>query len=239
MVESLFHSHWHRVTDLQPKLGPHVQVQRQRYRGQTWYVLRDTASGSHYRMNSAAYQFVGRLDGARSVNQVWELAVRHLGDDALTQGEIIRLLAQLTDSGLVHAGTKPDVESLFRVEGERIRRRRWEQINPLAFRVPLFDPTRLLNRLEPALRTLLHPAVFVVWVLVAFAGALMVAVNWQALAAHAGANLQSARYMLLAWLCYPVMKALHELAHAAAVRRQPGHRGRHRTGRLPWRHAAL
>jgi putative peptide zinc metalloprotease protein len=222
VAESLFHSHWHRVADLQPKLGPQVQVQRQRYRGQTWYVLRDTASGSHYRMNGAAYQFVGRLDGARSVNQVWELAVRHLGDDAPTQGDIIRLLAQLTESGLVHAGTKPDVESLFRVEGERIRRRRWEQINPLAFRVPLFDPTRLLNRLEPALRTLFHPAVFALWMLVAFAGALMVAANWQSLAAHAGANLQSARYLLLAWLCYPVMKALHELAHAAAARRWGG-----------------
>jgi putative peptide zinc metalloprotease protein len=88
--------------------------------------------------------------------------------------------------------------------------------------VALFDPTRLLNRLEPALRTLLHPALLASCVLVAFAGALMVAVNWQALAAHAGANLQSARYLLLAWLCYPVLKALHELAHAAAVRRWGG-----------------
>lgn len=222
MAESLFHSHWHRVADLQPKLGPHVQVQRQRYRDQTWYMLRDSASGSHYRMNSAAYQFVGRLDGARSVNQLWELALRQLGDDAPTQTDIIRLLARLNESGLVQQRTRPDVESLFRVEGERKRRRRWEQINPLAFRVPLFDPTRLLTRLEPVLRPLFHPAVFALWVLVALAGALTAAVNWQALAAHASANLQSAHYLLLAWLCYPVMKALHELGHAAAVRRWGG-----------------
>ena len=222
MNESLFNSQWHRVAQLQPRLGPQVQVQRQRYRDRTWYVLRDAASGNHYRLNASAYHFVGRLDGSQSVNELWQLALQQLGDRAPTQSDIIRLLAQLNQMDLIRYRTKPDVEALFDGAGNHRSRDKGRQVNPLAFRVPLFDPTSLLERLEQRLPLLFHPAALTIWIAVTLASALTAAVHWQALSADVAANLQSSRHLLLAWLCYPVMKALHELGHALAVRRGGG-----------------
>lgn len=222
MNEPLFSSNWHRVAELRPKLAPQVRVQRQRYRGQIWFVLRDASKGSHYRLNASAYAFVGRLDGERSVNDLWQRALEQGGDDAPSQGDIIRLLARLNEMELVQYRTKPDVEALFRVANERPRGVRRRQLNPMAFRVPLFDPTAFLDRLEPALPYIFNPAALALWLLVAVTGGLTAAIYWQALAAHAAVNLQSGQYLLLAWLCYPVIKAVHELGHAAAIRRWGG-----------------
>ena len=222
MSEPLFNSNWHRVAELRPRLASQMHIQRQRYRGETWYVLRDAARGSHYRLNSPAYRFVGRLDGERSVNELWELTVEELGDDAPTQGDILRLLARLNAMDLLQYRTKPDVETLFRIGNERHGREQRKRVNPLALRVPLFDPTRLLNRAEPALPYLFHPGAMALWLAVTLAGGLAAFVNFPALGLHAAENLQSGHYLLLAWLCYPVMKALHELGHALAVRRWGG-----------------
>ena len=45
MTESIFSPLWHKVAGLHPRLRAHVQLERQRLRGETWYLLRDEASG--------------------------------------------------------------------------------------------------------------------------------------------------------------------------------------------------
>lgn len=218
MTESLFSSMWYRVAQLQPRLRSHVRVQRQQYRNQTWYLLIDSATGRQHRINPSAYQFIGRCDGRRSVQQVWDMLLAQLGDDALTQDEVVNVLTQLAEHELLQCETTPDVEELFRRHEERASRKRRAWLNPLAFRVPLFDPTALLQRLQPLTGLLFHPltlAIWTVWVLAAVAIAL---VNWPELRADATVGMNTPRYLLLGWICFPFIKALHELGHALAVK---------------------
>ena len=95
-------------------------------------------------------------------------------------------------------------------------------VNPLAFSVPFFDPSGLLDRLEPALRRLLHPATLALWAVAVLVAAVAAGTHWAALQEHAAKYMSTAYYLTLAWICYPVIKALHELAHAVAVRRGGG-----------------
>jgi len=132
----------------------------------------------------------------------------------------VRLLSRLSEGELVQFETTPDIAGLFRQSAVRARSRRaW--VNPLAFSMPLFDPSRLLDRLEPALRPLLHPATLALW---------RPRCCWApSPPAQTGRSagtrgeipvdgvLPHARLDLL-----PVIKALHELAHALAVRRGGG-----------------
>jgi putative peptide zinc metalloprotease protein len=219
--ESLFSPFWYRVSDLHPRLRAGVRVQRQTYRGEVWYLLIDAANGRQQRINRAAYELIGRFDGRTSVNQAWTLLLEKLGDHAPTQEEVVRIVARLSESELVQLETKPDIEGLFRKRAERSRRRRpW--VNPLAVSLPLFDPSRLLERLQPVSRWLLHPAAFVLWTAAVLAAALAAGAHWAALQDHAAKYMTTAYYLMLAWICYPVIKGLHELAHALAVRRWGG-----------------
>ena len=95
MAERLFSPSWYRVATLQPRLRRHAQIHRHLYRGQRWYVLQDHASQRVHRFSPAAYYLIGLMDGRRTVQEMWELASAHLGDDAPTQDEVIQFLTQL------------------------------------------------------------------------------------------------------------------------------------------------
>jgi putative peptide zinc metalloprotease protein len=199
-----------------------VRVQRQRYRDQIWYLLIDSATGRQHRINDTAYQFIGRCNGERSVQQVWDSLLEQLGDNAPTQDEVVQVLTQLAQSELLQCEVTPDVEALFRQGTERRRRRRSAWLNPMAFRVPLYDPSRLLDRLRPCTKALFHRYAFALWLAFMLVSGLTAFSHWTALQSHAITALHTPRYLLLAWLCFPVIKTLHELGHALAVRHWGG-----------------
>ena len=60
-----FSPHWHRVAATKPRLRPHVQMTRQRYRGRRWHVAHDPASNKFYRLSPVSHEIVGLLDGVR------------------------------------------------------------------------------------------------------------------------------------------------------------------------------
>jgi putative peptide zinc metalloprotease protein len=218
MAEFLFSSHWYRVANLHPRLRSHVRVSRQLYRDRLWFLLQDQTSGRHHRVNQNAYQFIGRMDGNRTVQEIWDVLVEDLGDDAPTQDETIQILCQLSDADLLQCEATPDVADLFRRRDERSSKKRQSMINPFAFRVPLFDPAAVLDRFMPLARMLFNPVMLLVWFgFVAFAMVVAFS-NWTALSAQASVHMLTPRYLFLLWLVYPLIKAVHELGHAVAVR---------------------
>ena len=222
MSEALLSPLWYRVADLRPRLRPHVRVQRQRYRGETWYHLGSAMSGRRHRLNRAAYRLVGHLDGRRSVGEVWEALARTLGDETPTQDEAIRILAQLNAAELLQCELTPDIERLFREHRSQARKRRWAELNPLAIRVRLFDPSRPLAAFDRLLPWLFSPATMFVWLAAVLPAILIALARWPELQAYATLHADAPRYLLIGWIAYPLIKALHELGHALAIRRRGG-----------------
>ena len=102
-----FHESWYRVADLRARLRPSTQISRQHYRGERWYVVRDPAGNQYHRLSSAAYRFVGLLDGSRTVSEAWDTAGGVLADDAPTQPEVVQILSQLHAANLLEADITP------------------------------------------------------------------------------------------------------------------------------------
>ena len=51
MAGSFLSASWYRVAELRPELRAHARIHRQRFRGQAWYVLHDSASGKLHRFS--------------------------------------------------------------------------------------------------------------------------------------------------------------------------------------------
>src|SRR5687767_2955928 len=137
MHESLFSPLWYRVAGQHPHLRAEVRVQRQQVRGSRWYLLISAASGKQFRVNQKAYEFIGRCDGSRTVQQVWDELLEQFRDDAPTQDEVIRTLNQLAEQDLIAYENAPDAQALVRRRDERAQRRVQGFVNPFALRVPL------------------------------------------------------------------------------------------------------
>lgn len=219
MQDSLLSPFWYRISALHPRLKPHVSVRMQTTRGQAWYVLFNQATGRHHRVNSQAYELVGRLDGRHSVEEVWSVLLDQLGDDAPSQNDVIRILGQMTDAGLIQAEVAPDVRQLVKSSDTRQKQARRQRLNPLAFRLGLFNPSMLLERIWPVGRWLWAPWTQVLWLLLVFGAGWASLVDMREIMAYGRSFFMSPGYLAAAWVIYPLMKALHELGHALALRR--------------------
>lgn len=219
MSDSLISPFWYRVADLHPRMRPHVSVQMQTTRGQAWYVLFNQSTGRHHRVNAQAYELVGRMDGRMSVAEAWQMLIDRMGDDAPSQHDVIRILGQMTEAGLIQAEVLPDVRELMRADEGRLNKERRARLNPLSFRLGLFNPSRLLEVLAPVGRIMWSNWVMWPWCLLMVAALWGMAVNWREAVAYGRLYFLSPGFLGAAWLVYPVMKALHELGHALALRR--------------------
>jgi len=221
--EPLLSPNWFRVADLRLQLRPGVQVAVHRTRGQTWTLLTDPVSGRHHRFNAAAQSLLRGCDGQRTLEALWSACLAEAGDDAPTQGETIRLMAQAFSANLLVGDIPPDAQALIHRQ-RQTRRRRRARLNPLAWRVGLWNPDALLERIAPAFGWLLAPLTRWVIGLLALLSLVGLLVQADALAQALGAQISAGegRLLLLMWLAYPPIKALHEAAHALLTKLHGG-----------------
>ncbi|MEH6628455.1 MAG: peptidase M50 [Motiliproteus sp.] len=219
MSDNLYSSMWYRVAKLRPRIRSHAEIHRHEYRGQIWYVIREPSSGQYHRFTPAAYHFIGLMDGERSVDDIWHLVTKELGDDAPTQDETIQFLSQFHVANVLQSDVTPDGEELFQ-RHEKHQRVKWKQrlMSPLALRFPLFDPDVFLDQFLYLVRPLFGLLGIVIWLSVVILGAVLAAMHWTDLSENAIDQAVTYNNLLLLWLIYPAVKALHELGHAFATK---------------------
>lgn len=223
MDESLFNPSWYRVAALTPRLRTHAVIHRHDYGGEVWYVLQDQASGRFYRFTPIAYQIIGLMNGLRSVQEIWEQTAGRYGDDAPTQGDMIRILSQLHSADVLVSAVPPDVEEILD-RHDRVKREKMISYlrSPLFLRLPLFDPEKLLQKTQFLFRPVFSRLGLLAWLTVITWALVAVAGHWTELTHNLVDRVFSAQNLIIMGLVYPVIKALHEFGHAYAVKRWDG-----------------
>jgi putative peptide zinc metalloprotease protein len=221
--EALFSPSWYRVASLKPRIRAHARILRQSFRGEVWFVLQDQAAERSHRFSPAAHHFIGLMDGARTVQEIWDAVSTHMGDEAPTQEEVIRLLGQLHAADALLCDVPPDSLEVFR-RHQRHERMLWKRrlLTPLALRFPLFDPDRFLQRTLPWVQPLFGWFGILLWLAVVGTGAVLAASHWTDLTEDIADRVLDPQNLVLLWFVYPVVKALHELGHAYATRKWGG-----------------
>lgn len=223
MSGSLFSPSWYRVADLKPHLRRHSALHRHVYRGRVWYVLHDRINGQFHRFTPEAYELIGRMDGRRTLQEIWEEACGILGDHMPTQQDVIDLLGQLHQANAIQADRTADIAEL---DGRRSRGRRERLVkrlmSPLGFKLPLWDPDPFLERTKRFVMPLFSKAGLWAWLVVVAIGAALAAFNAWAFFDNVADRALALENVLMMVLIYPLVKAVHELGHAYAVKRWGG-----------------
>ncbi len=216
--EPLLSPDWYRVARMRPRLRSGVRVSRQQVRGDTWFVLSDPLSGRHHRFNDIAYGLIASCDGRATLDEVWTARVVAEADDAPSQAEVIQIFAQAFAANLFAGGTASDTATIMKAHQRNQGRRKRAALNPIAFQVPLWDPDRFLSERLHLMSWVLHRGALWVMGSVILLGMLLLLVNAGSVAEFSMRELGTGRMLLLMWLVYPLMKGLHELAHALVVK---------------------
>ncbi len=223
MTASVYSPAWYRIAELRPRLRRHVVVHRQLYRGERWYLLEDRSNRRSLRFNPAAYTVVGLMDGRRTIESIWRIVCERLGDDAPSQDEIIRLFGELHGHDVVQCDMPPDtLELQQRFERKRRGERLGRLLNPMAIRLPLFDPDRLLERLLPWVRPLMGWAGLFLWFVIVVSAIVAAGVHWPELSRDVSDRVLTPGNLFVIWLVFPILKALHEFGHGLMIKRWGG-----------------
>lgn len=214
MSKPFLSTSWYRVEGLKPALKADLRVTRHRYWGGGWYVVEDPIAGKVHRFTPAAYLFIGRLDGSRTVDEAWRQVAEALGEDAPTQDETLSLLGQLHGADLLTGAWSPDVAELL----ERHRRQarqiaKSNLLGPLSFRIPIFDPDPFLSRTAFAIAPLVGWLGVALFAAVVVPALLLAGQHWAALTENLSDRVLAFDNLLLLAITYPVVKIIHELGH--------------------------
>ena len=213
---------WHLVANLRLKLRSTVEVQRQFYRGEKWYVLRDPFNNRFFRVQPAAYDFIMRLNADRTVEEVWLACMEDFSQTAPGQADVVMLLGQMYSMNLLDTDVSPDTRQMFsRYTLTRRKELRSQLMNILFIRLPLFDPEKLLERFSGLIHKMLSPAGAVVWLITLLVAIKLVVDNADVALDSAQAVLAPDNLFLL-YLGLIFVKAFHEIGHAVVCHRYGG-----------------
>ena len=176
-------AHWSKVANRRWWLSEAAEIVRQHHRGLLWYVVRDRLGDRYYRFSPNVYMFISLLDGSNTIEEVYQLVVSRLGDDAPSELEVLQLLWRLHAADLLKGDVAGRTEDIV-ARAESMDRQRWimQLRSPLAVRIALLDPSRLLDAMAVFARAMFSVPAFIIWLMVVFAGLSQVALNFTSLA---------------------------------------------------------
>jgi putative peptide zinc metalloprotease protein len=217
-----FSPFWHRVRSMKPRLRPHVQVVRQRSRGTRWYVVTDPSSNAYFRLSSQAYGFVGLLDGARTVEEAWNHCLLSQGDESLTQNDVVNVLGQLHSGNLLQGDIPPETDQLLKRGRERIKKKIFQQaVGVMYFKVPLFNPNRWLESVEPIFRPVLNKGGLIAWCVLVVAALLSLLPHWADAVSGVSSAIAPSNWIFI-MTSYVLLKLWHEFGHGIMCKRFGG-----------------
>jgi putative peptide zinc metalloprotease protein len=217
MPAATFSEHWHRVAARRIGLRPAVQIRKQYFRGEKWFMILDPLTNQFFRINAGAHDFVCRLDRRATVQEIWERCLTRDPDGAPGQEEVMQLLSQLHHANLLFGDVPAETATLLERHQTRRRREVRSLLNLMSLRIASFDPDRFLLRALPAVRWLFSPLGALLWLAVVGWGVKVALDHGPALREQSEGVLAPANLPLL-YLALVFIKALHELGHAFSCR---------------------
>lgn len=143
----VFDESWFRVKDCRLRLMPGVELVRQQFKGEAWYVVCDKLGHQYFRVRPEAYNFIAHLEDASSVEEAWDHALELDPSQAPSQGDVVQLLSQLYRSGLLRGDRMSDIEALAQArKTEKNTRVRQQMASFLFLKIPVFNPDPFLRR---------------------------------------------------------------------------------------------
>ena len=244
-MQSLLSEHWHSVRFLRPRLRDGVQTMHRQLRGRAWVLLLDPVTQKFHRVPPSVWQLLQLLDGRRTLEDVWSAACAVPGSTstdadlqavavrgqtqarpllaAVSQQELVQLVASLHSNDLLQTQVSPDAEEVFE-RHRRQARQRFKQswLNPISIRIPLFHPDAWFTRQAGLARILVSWPTLLLWFALVLPAGVLGWQHWTPLTANLSDRVLSGTNVLLLWFTYPLVKTVHEWAHGIAVKAYGG-----------------
>ena len=222
MSEQIFSNSWHLVSGLKVSLLTTVTVQKQHYRGEEWYVLKDSFNNKFFRIRPEAYKFIVKLNTQGTVEESWEDYLSKYPLISPTQDEVVKLLSQLHLNNLLFFKNRVQSEEVFeRYKEQKGKLLKSKIMSFLFIKVPIFNPNTLLDFIHPLSKIIFSRFGFLIW-LGMIIYALKIVIDNSTLVSAQAQGMLSPDNLVYLYITLFILKILHEFGHAMVCKKFGG-----------------
>ncbi|HID06970.1 MAG TPA: hypothetical protein EYP10_07450, partial [Armatimonadetes bacterium] len=203
-----------------PRLRPDLRFNPIYENGETCCVIEDPVRNQFYRIGLEEYLLISGLANATSIEQLLSL-VEERSRTRLTTEQALMTFEWLARCQLVQQADTKRLSGIISAEQAGKKLQTFSRLNLIIFKIGLFNPDPLLDRIIPYLLWLTGKSFFVLWLITGLAALTLLSVNWQMFTTSA-AGIFSPGNMLMLWFVWFGLKILHELSHALVCKRYGG-----------------
>ena len=214
------------VMSLCPRFREDLRLTKQIHSGQVSFLIEDPVSGRFSRIGVPEFTLVSLLDGTTTVAEALAITASKHGVYSLDESDAISLCGWLVESGLAQTAASRTSGRISALNTKRSDQRIAGLMNPMFQKLPLMNPSSLVNPLVQFIQLALHrggvlPLLFcgvIAWVVTTI---VLVLSNGDRFWQSSGDVLSSHNWIWLA-LTWLIVKGVHELGHAVACRSLEG-----------------
>lgn len=200
---------------------PDLQISEQRYEGKVFHVVKDPVCLRYYRFNRQEYFVFSLFDGKHNMEDVRKRFEDEFKPHRLEFQDLESFARQLVTAGLVQHEAGGAGKHLFQRRAKQRRMRRVAAItNILYWKIPVFDPDRILTWMYGYLWWIFTWWFFALSVGLMLAAAFHVLVHFQTFYDKMPRYQEFFAFhtVLYLWLSLGVVKVIHEFGHGLSCK---------------------
>jgi len=203
-----------------PRLRPGLRFTPSGDQDRAHFILEDTTRHQYYRIGLEEYLVLTYLNDSTTPEELLD-KTSAAADIALTPEQVQTVLSWLGSKQLLQTEDPTMLTNLLNQEKQMEGMRRQNRMNLISFKIPLFNPDPLLQRIAPRLGLITGRFFALLWLAAALLALGTLFSHWQAFNSRT-AGFFSAENLFLIWLIWLGLKILHELFHALVCYRYGG-----------------
>jgi putative peptide zinc metalloprotease protein len=203
------------------KIRPDLQHTEQRYEGKRFHVIKDPVCLKYYRFNQQEYFVFSLFDGGHTMEEVRTRFEDEFKPHRLEYQDLEGFARQLVTAGLVQHEQAGTGKHLFQRRAKQRRLQRFAALsNIMYYKIPVFDPDRLLAWMFRYLWWIFTPTFFALSVALMLAAVFQVTVHFQTFYDKMPRYQEFFAYqtVLYMWLSLGVVKVIHEFGHGLSCK---------------------
>ncbi|QEL18188.1 site-2 protease family protein [Limnoglobus roseus] len=200
---------------------PDLQITEQRYEGKVYHVVKDPVCLRYYRFNRQEFFVFSLFNGTHTMEEVKGRFEEEFKPHRLEYNDLEGFARQLITAGLVQSETVGTGKHLFERRAKQRRTKRLAAISSILYwKIPVFDPDRILTWMYSFLWWIFTAPFFVASCSLMLAAVFHVMLHFQTFydklpAYHEFFSFNSVLYL---WISLGVVKVIHEFGHGLSCK---------------------
>lgn len=188
--------------------------------GKSFVVVEDPVRSKYFQVGVQEYDFIASLDGKKSAKQIVD-ELGQLDGDSVTPQQAVTICQWLVQSNLIISESLDSSARLGNQASAIDKQKMMGWLNPISFKVSLFNPNQILTACQGAFSWLFSGWFLMLWLVTGGVAMNVLFSRWEDLGLASAGILSGTSWisLLVFWL---VLKVIHEFAHGLACKKYGG-----------------